>query len=242
VGDELDASLRGTLVHAALKEWAEDLSQVPPGERLALLLAKGQSVFAPYMDMPEVSKFWWPRFERMAVDFIALDKHLRRDVIGTRVELSAEMTVDIQGTEHVLTARADRIDILQNGDLHIIDYKTGGHSSMKQVASGFAPQLTLEAALAQAGAFKSVEAADVHDVSYLTVGGGKSVEQISLAKDHDVATEAAKALQGFIALMQAYRNPDTRYIPRHNPEYGGEHAEYDHLSRYQEWSAEAPEP
>ena len=49
-----------------------------------------------------------------------------------------------------LTARADRIDRLRDGGAALIDYKSGAPPGTKEVTIGFAPQLTLEAAMLDA--------------------------------------------------------------------------------------------
>ena len=57
-----------------------------------------------------------------------------------------------------LTARADRIDVMANGQLAILDYKTGTVPSRNAVKDGHKPQLALEAAMAARGAFAGLAA------------------------------------------------------------------------------------
>ena len=52
-----------------------------------------------------------------------------------------------------LIGRADRIEQRRDGGLAILDYKTGTPPTQKDVDAGLAPQLLLEAAMAEAGAF-----------------------------------------------------------------------------------------
>ncbi len=239
IGEDVDARLRGNLIHAALQRWTGAVSQVPPSERVTLLLAKGHEVFDPYMDMPEVARFWWPRFARMVKEFVEHDAELRSETLNTRTEIDGLLTFDVAGVEHVLTARADRIDISHNGGLRIVDYKSGAVPSVKQIKSGFAPQLTLEAYLAMQGGFEKLEANRVDDVNYIAVGGGSDgVKVVSLAKDSDVAAEALNAFSSFKLLLEAFQRVDTPYIPRHNPELQDKPSDYDHLSRKLEWQLE----
>ena len=62
------------------------------------------------------------------------------------------------GGPFVLSAHADRIDRQTDGALSIIDYKTGTVPSEKQIKAGYAPQLPLEAVIAEAGGFEGVPA------------------------------------------------------------------------------------
>ena len=61
------------------------------------------------------------------------------------------------GTGFTLTARADRIDVTDDGSVVIYDYKTGKLPVQKHVEDLYAPQLSLEAAIAEAGGFEDLE-------------------------------------------------------------------------------------
>jgi ATP-dependent helicase/nuclease subunit B len=233
LGQNADHALRGSLIHAALHDWAKNLRAVPRSESLALLLASGQVAFKPYIDLPEVSQFWWPRFLRMAREFVELP--LNNDV-NMLVEVSGHVPFDAGGVEHILSARADRIDITRQSGLRIIDYKSGTPPTSAQMASGFAPQLTLEAAIAVRGGFKGLQAAAVDDAVYLKVGGTRDgVEEIRLKPDTTITVEAERALMRLTELLADYQKPSTGYIPRHNLEGEEDRSDYDHLSRRWEW-------
>ena len=75
----------------------------------------------------------------------------RRWRIVAEVERTLELTRP--GGLFRLTGRADRIERRRDGGLAILDYKTGTPPSQKDVDAGLAPQLLLEAAMAEAGAF-----------------------------------------------------------------------------------------
>jgi ATP-dependent helicase/nuclease subunit B len=239
IGQDVDAGLRGSLIHQALNQWSQALYHVPQSEHLHLLLLKGREVFAPFIDMPEVKRFWWPRFERMAREFIENDTALRSNIISTQTEIKGHFDFEVGGIPHLLTARADRIDILENGYLRIIDYKSGKVPSVKQVESGFAPQLSLEALIAKEGQFKGVNSAKLEDVMFIAVGDNKDgVKHTSLAKSCDLETEIANAKAGLLKLLADYQNPNTAYLPRHNMQSDKDVSDYDHLSRKLEWQLE----
>jgi ATP-dependent helicase/nuclease subunit B len=236
VGRDMDAALRGTLIHEAIQQWTKTFADVPKDERLALLLSKGKEVFRPYMDLPEVARFWWPRFKRMAEEFVPKDEDMRAQTIGTHTEVKGRMMFDAAGVEHMLTARADRIDIQDNGALRIIDYKSGAMPSLKQVVSGYAPQLTLEGAIALDQKFEGIKSTTLDDVLYVGVGGGSGgVETRSLSKEAVPKGEAAKALARLKELLAAFQNINTPYIPLHSAEKEEDTSDYDHLSRRLEW-------
>ncbi len=81
-----------------------------------------------------------------------------------------------------LTARADRIDVGENGAAVIYDYKTGKPPAPKHVDDFYAPQLSLEAAIAAAGGFAGLETCEVGGLVYIHVsgrndGGGRSARR-----------------------------------------------------------------
>ena len=236
VEEGLDSRLRGTLVHAAIGRWLQDTYHGDDGRNLMQLLARGEEVFNPYFAMPEVARLWWPRFERMARVLIPIERELRKDLANMRIETKGRISLTAGGVEHFLRARADRIDILGDGMLRILDYKTGELPTWSQVETGFAPQLTLETAIAEQGGFQNVETTDVADIGYVQVGGGKEAAGITFAAPKlDAQEMAASHLLSLVALLTKYQLTETAYVPRHNLFREDERSNFDHLSRRSEW-------
>ena len=65
-----------------------------------------------------------------------------------RAEVKGSLELGPSSGSLTLTAKADRMEIGQDGALTVIDYKTGVLPSGAQVEAGLAPQLPLEAAIA----------------------------------------------------------------------------------------------
>ena len=68
-----------------------------------------------------------------------------------------------------MTARADRIERLIEGGAALIDYKTGTPPGDREVQVGFAPQLTLEAAMLARGAFNDIGALEAATAIYFKI-------------------------------------------------------------------------
>ncbi len=139
----------------------------------------------------------------------------------------------------LLTARADRIDRLQTGGLGIVDFKTGGLPSHAEIASGYAPQLPLEAAIAEAGGFAGVPAAQVVELALWQLSGRKPAGTVrSLALMNPAALRALidGARAGVGALIAAFDDPATAYRSEPRPELAPRYSDYRHLARIKEWS------
>jgi ATP-dependent helicase/nuclease subunit B len=237
VADEPDHSLRGMLIHAALQGWLGEPYEADDRRNEARLLDHGRRVFAPYIQMPEVAQLWWPRFRRMARDLMSIERQLRQNLASTTAEVPGLMKIEAAGIPHDITARADRIDRLNDGSLRIIDYKSGTVPSLKQVKSGFAPQLTLEKLIAETGEFAGMARAPVPEVAYVDVGGKlKAAALMSLdGKDFKLDAVADAHHRELIALLASYQDAGVAYVPRHNLQQEDKPSDFDHLSRRFEW-------
>ena len=186
------------------------------------------------MDRPGIAAFWWPRFVRAAAWFIDQEHGLRQDVSRQMTEIRGERRITGPEGDFTMNARADRIDVMADGRLRICDYKTGMVPSAKQVRSGLAPQLPLEAAIAVKGGFEGIDANDIAQLVYLGLSGGDPPGDIR--RFDDAAELAADALAGLERRVAHFADPKTPYLPREAVEFERRAYDYDHLARYLEWA------
>jgi len=222
----------GTLVHGALEDFLRRFPKDLPEDVVGELLASGEKVFADHIARPAVWAFWWPRFVRLAEWFAAQETARRPGVRESYVEIAGEL--DIGG--FTLTAKADRIDLLQDGTLSILDYKTGAPPSKAEVAAGYAPQLPLEAVIARHGGFEGVPPRDPSQLLYWRLTGSGAGGEEKSAGD-DPARLMRDALEGLKGLVRAFNDPATPYQARPHPEKAPMYSDYLHLARVREWSA-----
>ena len=228
-----DASDRGTLFHEALHIWnrQNDRSE-------GALLTAGEKAFEALNTNAEARNFWWPHFRRVAAWLAEQEINFQQDTLSIKAESTARLDFKIDGDDYILTARADRIDILDNGAVRLIDYKTGGLPSVDQVRTGLSPQMTLEAALILEGAFAPLSPQSIAEALYIQIGRGSSSMKIRSAagdKEADINELARQHLARFKTLLQIYRDKDVPYLPRLIPNKDDSETDYDHLSRYLEW-------
>ena len=233
-----DAALRGEMIHDVLNRFAARYPRAFPANGHAELVAIGRAVFGPYMGEPDVAGFWWPRFERIAAWFADYDLLLRDNVEAIHSEVRGQLDLPVNGETYRLTARADRIDCLDDGSARLIDYKTGTVPSARQVTLGLAPQLTLQAAMLARGAFAGIEAQEVDAALYIKLSGAAEQGKETAYQKSDLGELPTEHLNGLIGLLASYANAAQPYVPRALMEKDKGYSDYDHLSRYAEWARE----
>ena len=225
------AAERGIVVHGALEEFTREFEGELPPDALEKLLEIGERHFGRAASRPGVLAFWWPRFMRLAEWFV--DYERARRAAGYRVA-ATEADAKLEIGAFTLTGRADRLDRSPDGGLAIVDYKTGQTPTWKQVKSGLAPQLSLEAAMAAKGAFGGVDAGAVAELIYLRLTGGRKPGEAKV-QNKEIDEIAADAYSGLVRRIAAFDDPATPYLSRPSPMFARAYGDYDHLARVKEW-------
>jgi ATP-dependent helicase/nuclease subunit B len=135
-----------------------------------------------------------------------------------------------------ITAEADRIDLMQNGAMRIIDYKTGKVPTQTQVNNAINCQLIVEAMIAKAKGFEGISTIpDEITVAYWKLSGtgnipakkeprpGKNItidEIITLVEDQ---------------LVQVMK-PETPFLSETVTHDNLKYSDYRHLARVKEWA------
>lgn len=228
-------ALRGTVIHDALDHYAKLLRDGGHSAHDAMLEA-GRLAFASHREDPEIMGFWWPRFERLAEWFAQEDEKLRAGVAASLVEQRGVVSFAIGDAQFSLSARADRIDVLDNGRARIIDYKTGTPPGRGAVEAGFKPQLTLEAAILACDGFGLKRRIETDELVYIRLGGGEPPGEVKALRDLDVMALAEKHLAAFKNLLAAYQQAEQAYLPAQAMEREADRGDFDHLARFDEWA------
>ncbi|MCR6645965.1 MAG: PD-(D/E)XK nuclease family protein [Terricaulis sp.] len=140
--------------------------------------------------------------ERMALSVSALiEWFASRTALGVAVHRERYGLLDLGETK--LSGVADRIEIGQ-GHAAIWDFKTGAPASLKQVESGLAPQLPLEAAMLKRGVFKDTPKAAATELGYWRFGGkDPTPKALDLDAEGEGEKGARKSGEAAFALCRA---------------------------------------
>ncbi|WP_410217167.1 double-strand break repair protein AddB [Paracoccus sp. (in: a-proteobacteria)] len=225
-----DATLRGQTLHAIVEALVRSrpAPDTPPEVLRATFLSLTAQVLAREVPWPTARAFWAARIEAIA-DRIVADE-LARLAEGAPMVIENRGRVSLPGMDFTLTAKPDRIDLLQDGRVTVYDYKSGTPPTDAQIRH-FDKQLMLEAAMARRGGFDALGPVDVAAIRYIQLGGeGRTVD-----REHDDMIEG-QTWDGFVQLVAAYLRGGTGFTSMRAPERTSYAGDYDHLARYGEWA------
>lgn len=230
---------RGTLVHRALELWFREDGCAPDRlEARTIELVHGIGAH------PVMRALWLPRVVE-AVRWVSAE--VARDAGQGRHIVTVESRGSIELGGISLAGTADRIDRLAGGGIAIVDYKTGKPPSAPQVKAGFALQLGLLGAIAEAGGFGDLGTeveAEAFEYWSLAKGRDSFGYRYSPVKpggtDKIVATEALvdHARTQFLIDAGKWLTGTEPFVAKLNPDLPL-YEDYDQLMRLEEWYGRA---
>ena len=240
IEEPADAADYGSVVHAAVHAFlaAVDTTYPPDAERRLSAAMDAALVDADLR--PALAAWWRPRLQRIA-EWVAGAEAERRLVAKLTLITSERDGEWLLPTEppFVLAGRADRIERRADGSLAILDYKTGTPPSNKEVESGLAPQLPLEAAMAEAGGFGADFTHSVAELTYWHLTGGHVPGKVCqvVKKPGELPAVIAQARSSLAALVAAFDDPAHPYLSQPHPGRAPRFSDYTQLARVAEWAA-----
>jgi ATP-dependent helicase/nuclease subunit B len=221
------ARWKGEEVHQVFQDWLQHDDCDPDKLR-----ARAERLLADEAIHPMLRALWAPRLLE-AIDWIA--ELERSNQAEGRRPLAAEAKGETPLAGVTVHGRADRIDVLADGALGIVDYKTGKPPTKKAIDAGFALQLGLLGLIARAGGFDGVR------------GDPELFEYWSLIRERDRFGKCMRADKDMAEgefLDRAYRNfaeaagkwltGTEPFTAKLNPAYAP-YGDYDQLMRLEEW-------
>jgi ATP-dependent helicase/nuclease subunit B len=238
LGAEPDAAMRGQIIHRVLQVFSRAFPGQLPVDVAGELNRIADEHFAKLDGSPLVAAFWRPHFRRFARWFAATEPARRRGVARILTEAKGLLDLPVGGGFR-LTARADRIDVGENGAAVIYDYKTGKPPLPKHVEEFYAPQLSLSAAIAEQGGFEGLVACEVSGLAYIHVSGRNDGGEEQPAAKIAPSVLAALALEKLNNLVARYADKDMPYEVKRRSAQAFRtlyrYDDYEHLARVKEW-------
>lgn len=227
-----DARLRGQILHLVLEQFVNARpAQEPLPNARARLLATTAEVLKEHVPFPAARALWQARLDRAADFFLQFDATEG----GSPVVIEGKGETTLHPIDFTLQARPDRIDLMPDGRLHIMDYKTGTPPTPKQQRE-FDNQLLLQAAMANRGAFGPKT--EVARVTYVGLGTNLDTVQTEITAEltDEVWEKLQKLIKRYLSVEQGYTSRRAMFETRQD-------RDYDHLARLGEWEVtDLPKP
>lgn len=231
---------RGTAAHGLLQRWIEQ------GARDAeCLKAMAREMLADAKAHPLMRALWQPRL-LAALDWVA--EEVARQAGEGRTILFGEKRGEILRQGITLHGKPDRVDRLPDGAVGIVDYKSGGTATARQVKAGYSLQLGLLGFIAREGGFARqgvVPGTEVAAFEYWKLAKGKDrafgFRQSPVDPQGKYGKLETAAFVDFVAAR--FDEAAARWLTGDEPFTARPHsdapvyADYDQLMRIDEWYA-----
>lgn len=232
--DELEQDLTmrdyGTIIHAVLEKFNNRHRNAFPENAKEELLMLGREYFEENDVAMETRAFWWPAFEKVVDWLTDMETSYRPDIAKVNSEVTGSFSFEAPAGKFTITAKADRVDETKDGKINIIDYKTGFARSIKEVETGYAPQLPIEGLIAKFGGFENIPAKDVNRLIYWQLGRKDTVVE------NDMKELLDNSYERIVTLASVFDFEKTAYISQPSPKLAPKYSDYEHLARVKEWS------
>ncbi|WP_373634900.1 double-strand break repair protein AddB [Yoonia sp. SS1-5] len=219
-----DAPLRGIIIHGILEDFIKNRCDPTDRDAFMQLAARHMDRHCPW---PAIRAQWLARLDRSADLFLAGEVTRQEVAVAQHTELSGKAA--LPDLDITLTCKADRIDVTADRSAIIYDYKTGAVPSAAQ-QQNFDKQLLLEAAMAERGAFETLNAIPVDAAVF--IGVNSAMKNVPAPLDKQPTTQVWDELG---TLFENWQRPDRGYTARLALFSRTDVSPYDHLSRHGEW-------
>jgi ATP-dependent helicase/nuclease subunit B len=226
-----DARDRGIVMHEVMEKFIRNTPESEtPRDAEARLLALTKLLLDRAIDFPTERLLWYARMAGVAERIVSAEAE--RNSRPAALEVKGKMT--FINPDFTLEGRLDRANILPDGRVEVIDYKTGTPPTKAQEDT-FEKQLLLTALMVENGAFEGLAEAEVARTLYV---GLKDPE--APLKTEITPEKLQEVYARFHHLIAQYAKRSTGYISRRALQRDEEDRDFDHLARFGEWQMSDP--
>ena len=236
LGGQADAADLGIIIHKTAEDFCKKHQSSLPDDFEREILENGLRQFEELNLSDSAAAFMKPKLIAALQRFAALQKECADGISKTFCEQDGSYTFKTEGGVFEIHCRADRIDVLNDGTVRLIDYKTGTVPSKINVTKGYSPQLSLETAILEQNGFKDVQNKPVSSFEYWGLNK-KGEHPVFSNNPSDIA---GKALDDLKRRIKHYSDENNAYPATPNPNIAPSYNDYEHLERYDEWADSFP--
>lgn len=243
LGADREGAQRGRVFHDVFFHFVRAHPDHMPDDALAILwqLAEDARQRHGIDDLAWLSA--QPSTAHIFDGFLAYETKSRQERRFAAGEIEGAIQTGPQDHPFTVRARADRIDLTPEGEAVIIDYKTGQVPSFIAMGRGTAPQLGIEAMIAEDGGFEALGRRRVADLIHVKVTATFDAKPAENTKGRarDIIDSTRQGLQDLIAAFDMKTTPYL-FLSRGLKSSGKAAIRHDeraiaHLGRLAEWSA-----
>jgi ATP-dependent helicase/nuclease subunit B len=238
-----ESSEYGNYLHKIMKNFADihngDVHKITP-ENLSKTIqdqtdkAKERSLF---------NDIWLPKVNQLIPDIINSEKLLSKDVLRIFAEEPTLAEIKLpSGNKFYIKTRADRIELLKNGNIRVIDIKTGSHPKDNEVRKLVKPQLPLTANFVLNGDFENIKISSGSNcdamIYYSIISGSKNINlnEITEASGGDfknitLTRIAEKSRELLIELCEDLLSENVKFLAFPSEDSKKQFNDYYHLAR-----------
>jgi ATP-dependent helicase/nuclease subunit B len=104
--------------------------------------------------LPKIrKKLWQTKLLAMIPDLVLFEQERQKNIAKIFTEQRGQINLALEKRHIIIAAIADRIEITKKGEIYIMDYKTGIIPTKKDIITGKAPQMLIEAMILLEGGF-----------------------------------------------------------------------------------------
>ena len=202
------------------------------------ILKIAEDIFYKKKISNNVYPLWMARFKKLAAWFCEEQVKRSENISALFSEQNGAISWISEAGNFTLKARADRLEISKDGVINIIDYKTGSIPMPKDIYTGIAPQLLLEALIAMKGGFTKISIktgdkidADSIGMEYWQLNPSKDSMEIKCLKNSLVENTE----DNIKSLINKFDREETSYIACPNPKTSPNYNDFAHLERLKEY-------
>lgn len=241
LGADPDFAERGAIVHEIFGRFVSEGYDPLSPQAPKILENLAEQAFSGLEAIPARRDIWMRRFAHAASAFLGFEAARAPRIAARHAEIGGDWTFPVGPGDFRLTGRADRIDLTLEGAYEILDFKTGAVPEAGAMRNFLAPQLPLEAVMANHGGFSSLAGAPTAALAYIKIANGPEAlaeRPYAVPQDMDLDTAVDTVFRRFSghaeALLYSDRLPmPARILPNPRQRHQGD---YDHLARTAEWT------